>query len=529
MTIDFDLPPLDAPTPPAFDTAAKARQWAQNQTLTNPAQIQADLLKQLDLLNRTALPVAERIDILDALKKLFTFVQEESAKRYVGKPLPLLLGEQNAYDGVCALRAAVIAGQLRCVADGLDTKHLAVALQRALAALAGEAFELLRMREQPGPALWRRLHGLLALAESRGIATQPVDDPLRHGDEPTTPLAAWAEAMLLHAASPFELPQRQFMWMARWARRWAGKLTLSTTPPADLGAVPLAADILGDQPPRSLPCQGEGARLLLTGELRNSIKKRVALLGEGRTPAELQLGDDCTQPGAEQLLKALYQRWCKGGAPRGAERTATDVPGRAIFGIENAHYHLFGGKRLQQAAQTSIADLRREREEMATFGKVQSERTATDDKPAPPIEDAWLIRDESATGLRLTRPVAAAGGRLAQGLLGAIEPPGGKSFFLGSVRWVMLDGAGQLQAGVQLMPGPAMALTARVPGEPWRYAFLLPPLAARNEPSSIVVPSGLFRIDRAIEIKGGGVTRQIVLRKLLERGADFERASYESA
>ena len=118
MTIDFDLPPLDAPTPPAFDTAAKARQWAQNQTLTNPAQIQADLLKQLDLLNRTALPVAERIDILDALKKLFTFVQEESAKRYVGKPLPLLLGEQNAYDGVCALRAAVIAGEGRSRSGG---------------------------------------------------------------------------------------------------------------------------------------------------------------------------------------------------------------------------------------------------------------------------------------------------------------------------------------------------------------------------------------------------------------------------
>ncbi|MCK9283964.1 MAG: hypothetical protein M0P39_06740 [Rhodocyclaceae bacterium] len=530
MTFDFALPPLDAAEAPAFSNAAAAREWAQAQTISNPGRAQEALHKQIDLLNRTPLPAAERLEILDALKKLFTYVQDESAKRYVGKAVPLLFAEQAAFDAAHGLRRAFVTATLRCVADSLESDRLATALQRALAALAGEQFELLRARVQPDADLWRRLNGLIALAESRGLATRPVSDPLRYGEVPTSALAAYAEALLLHAASPFELPLRQLLWMARWARRWSGKLTLTATPPDDLGALPLAVDLLGAQPPRHLPYAGDGARLLLTGELRSSIKKRVAALADGCTPVELQLGDDCTQPACEQLLKTLYQRWCKGGTPRAAERTAADAPGRAAFGVATIHYHLSGGKRLQAPAQTSIADLRREREEMATFGTVQTQRREEDNEPAPPpIEDGWLIRDESATGLRLTRPLDGDGARIGHGLLVAVEPPGGKNFFLASVRWIMRDTERRLQAGVQLMPGPVLALAARIVGEPWHHAFLLPPLSARDEPASIVLPSGSFRIDRVIEVRGGGATRQIALRRLLERGADFERAAYESA
>ncbi len=529
MTLDFELPPLDATTRPAFDTAAKARQWAQEQALANPVQVQTELQHQLDLLNRTALPVTERIGIHDALRPLLDLVQEESAKRWSGKPLPLLHGEQNAFETARALRSTFISGALRGVADSTDSKQKATALQRALVALGGQAFELLRGRQQPGPDFWRRLHQLMFLAESSGVATLAVTDPARYGSEPTTATAAWAETVLLHASSPFELPLRHFLWMARWARRWAGRMTLGTAPSKDPGAVPLYVDLTSDLSPRHTPFAGEGARFLLTNDVRVTIKKRVALLGEGRTPAELQLGDDCVQPACENLLKSLYQRWCKGGAQRGSERQGNDASGRVIFGVEDIHYHLSGGKRLQQPAQHTIADLRREREEMATFGKVQTERTEIDDRPAPPIEDQWLIRDESATGLRLSRPVSAIGARVALGQLAAVEPPGAKHFFLGAVRWVMRDHSDRLQIGAHLMPGPALALPVRVQGEPWRHGFMLPPLAARSEPACVVVPTGTFRTDRVIEIRGGGIVKQIVLRRLLERGTDYERASYESA
>ncbi|RTL57657.1 MAG: hypothetical protein EKK46_02705 [Rhodocyclaceae bacterium] len=530
---DFPLPALDGSEAPAFTNAATARNWAAALPLTNPAQVHNDLLKEIGLLNRWPLPAAERLAILDALRKAVSFAQDEIGKRYGGKALPLALGEQMAFTNGRTLRQACVAGNLRCAADAQDEKVLATAMQRALAHLASLQLEYLRGRSQVPREYWRQLHGLFALAESKGLAATPVSDPVRHGDNATSSLAAYGEALLLHAASPFELSPRNLAWMARWARRWGAKLTLAKAPPESLDALPLAVDLASDLPPRHLPFQGDGARFLLTHELRNSLKSRITLLGQGRSPADLQLGDDCTQPACEALLKQLYPRWCKGGQPRGTERRPENSPGRTIFGGEGIYYHLSGGHRLQAAAEASIADLRQQRENLALFGTLDRATVkAVDTGPVPPIETHWQLRDESATGLRLARLLDSKdAARLNLGQLIAVEPPGTKRFFLAAVRWLMADNEGWLQAGVQLLPGPVEAFAQRpadAPAgggkEPWKQAFLLPALAARQEPESLVLPTGSFRAGRKLEIKDG---EPIKLTKLLERGEDFERVAYE--
>lgn len=532
----FELPPLGGGEAPVFANAVAAKQWAHALPLANPADALFQLTVELDKLNRQALAPAERLAVLDALYKSISFALDESAKRYGGKPLPAVVGDQMVFDQAQTLRRACIHAALRALDDSRDDGDASVpaaALQRAVSHMASQQLDFLRARRQLPPGYWRQLHQLMALAEARGWATTAVRDPGRYGDSPTTSLAAYGEALLLHTCSPFELTTRQLSWVARWAKRWGAKLTLTTTPPASLDAMPITVDLASDQPPRHQPFSGPGARLLLTNDLRNSIKSRVALLGQGRSPAELQLGDDCVQPACERLLKQVYPRWCKGGLPRGAERKPENSPGYAIFGFEGIHYHLSGGKRLKQSAtMPSIADLRREREQLATFGTLSTHQpTVADPGDIPPVETDWQIANESATCVRMAR--AGDGGsqgskraRINLGQLVALEPPGASRPFLASLRWLLVDADGWLQAGARLMPGPVTAVAQRpADGDgAWLPGFLLPALPVTGEPSSALVPSGVFRVGRQLLLQEGGT---LTLTKLLERGEDYERVAYE--
>ena len=122
----------------------------------------------------------------------------------------------------------------------------------------------------------------------------------------------------------------------RWAKRWGPKIVLLKAPPDDIRnrAVPLWVDIESDQPVAYMPQPSSGSRWLETTELRKSLIARITLLAQGREPAELQLGDDVTQPAATQLLQRVLQRWCRGGVSRRHERHTATADCNFIAGFE---------------------------------------------------------------------------------------------------------------------------------------------------------------------------------------------------
>ncbi|WP_459949619.1 hypothetical protein [Denitratisoma sp. agr-D3] len=532
----FSLPPLDGADPAAFANAAEAKTWLAALPLTDPTRMRDALTTELGKLNRRPLDPAQRLAVLDTLRKAVAFAQEEAGKRYSGKALPLAATEQAHLDGALALRRACLTSALHCLAPALaagDPAFAAQSLQRAASQYVSLLLETLRGGQLLPHADWAGLHRLLVLAEERQLTTTPVADPQRHGDAPTSVLAAYGEAVLLHTAGLFELSPRQLTWTARWARRWGAKLVLARQLPTQAQALPLALDLAGDQPPRHLPWDGPGARLLLTHALRDSIKSRLALLGQGRSPADLQLGDDCPAAACEPLLKLLYGRWCKGIAPRCLAPRPTGAPGPVLTDGDSLFFHLSGGRSLRQAApeaQRSIADLRRDREQMALFGNEHRAAPPPVASPPPPVEEGWLMTDDSALTLRLARPLGQAGTRaLRPGQLLALQPPGGSQYLLASVAWlrVDVDDGGWLVAGARLLPGPASAAPVKGEDDPqagWRAGYFLPRFAPGQEEESLVVPAGTFRPRRVLQLRDG---KTITLLGLLERGDDYERVSYQ--
>lgn len=558
--MNFELPATGTEQSPAFLNAMTCEDWLSSVPLANAVQAQSMLFRQLLLLHRFSLPAAERFAILETLRGPVSDVQNDAAKKFAGRPLPFAPHEQAALESTLGVWHMLALGYLRCfdaqcggnggafpqaalsaqralIAGKPDlAARTAMLAQRTLSVFADWLVDLCRGEQLPDATYWKQLHQIVFAAESLGIAARAVADPVRHGNMQTSALAAYAECCLLSSASPHELPARHMDWVARWAKRWGAKLALLKAPPEDIRnrAVPLCVDLESDRPPSYVPQSSSGGRWLETTELRKSLVARIALLEAGRAPADLQLGDDVTQPAAGQLLHRVLQRWCKGGAPRRHERKQANGGCSFIAGFEAVHYHL-AGRHAFRAPSSDEQSLRREREEFEMFGDRSHRVESARDEGESPIEnwevmDDWRLLDESATGLRITRPLKE-GVRVGAGLLIAVKTKDSGRFTLGNLRWALREGDDAVAAGIQLFPGEPLAVAIRTVDSgdtrgAWRQGFLLPEIAALKESSSVVLPAGTFRLDRSIEILVDQQLTVLKLFRVLDRGLEFERCNF---
>jgi hypothetical protein len=543
--MNFELPPTDTGQPPLFLDARQCLAWRKELPLSNPIQAQAQLLRQLHLLNRFALAADERLAILEALREPVFFVQSECSKKFVGRPLPLAPPEQAALDSAHSVWQALATGYLHCLqvclaGETAPRQQAALICQRVLATCADDYASLVHGGIQPEASLWVRVHAVYAAAETLAATNQPIEDAHR-SSLPLSPMAAYVESMLLAAASLHELLPRHQDWVMRWARRWAGKVAiLSAPPPLDTQALPLCVDLDGNQPAGFKPRSGKGARWLETTELRKSLKTRLNLLAKGDpadTPARLGLGEDCTQPACGEVLKRTYPRWVKGGIMRRQERYPITGSCRFVAGIDAIHYYVSGREPFKPPGAASSEELRRQREELATFGRVAARFEEEYSRNHgylleswEAVED-WGLLDQSSSGLRLVRPLKQAGGRLGISQLVALQPAGSNGLLLGMARWAQVVGD-RLVAGVMLMPGKPLPVAVRGTGvmaaqESYKPGFLLPPQETLQLPATAVLPPGSFKGERIMEAWTATASYRIRLKTLLERGADCECASFE--
>ena len=521
--------------PPLFMTAAECGAWLATLPAGQPAQAQAQCIRQLNLLNRQAMDAKERLAILETLRSTVFQLQMEAARRFAHRPLPLSATEREAFEASRSLWLALFAGYLSCL-DGTALEP-ARPTQRALATLADALLDTYRAGHTPTTEYWRQAHTLYAAAEQAGFTEHEVIDP-RAGKHATSVRNAYVELLLVQAASPYELPARQLLWASRWARRWAGKVAIVTERPGKESQIyPLCLDLGSAEPASFKRCDGIRVRWLDTSELRASLKKRFHLLEQGAAPGALQLGEDCQQPACGLLLRQVYQRWCKGGAMRGQERRGVDGRCELVGGMDAVHYYLSGRKPFRQPGHASDDTLRRERDEIATFGRIAPihEENFTREQGYQIDEwrvvEEWQLKDESAAGIHVTHAASDVAVRVGHGQLVGIRLQGSQGMQIGVLRWANVGNDDQVHAGILVTPGRPEPVAIRstdadTAREPYRQAFLLPAVVALNCLASVVLPTGWFKLGRILDIAGGSC-RQIRLLQLTGHGSDFDQASYE--
>ena len=530
------LPEVSAAAAPEFSDPLSCKAWLEHVPLANVSEAQRQLLEQLGELNRVALPVLVRLEVLEALREAVAFVQIEQAKRFTNRALPMAPAESTLFATTIDLWEQMRIGYLHCLAAGAAMRpHAALVVQRLLAYSGLKMFHHYRAYRQIPDAEWRGLHQSYRCAEELGVAESEVKDYLNRDVHAVNPRMQYVRALLLGLANPNELTRRQLSFVGFLLERWAEKVTVTSQPVEGEGMPPLVVDIAGDKPPERLVSQTDAlpaeARFLDSSNLAHSLKNRIGLLRSGESPAKLALGEDCVQPSCEQMLGFLFRQWCQPRQARALDRKRVSTVALACNDMAAIHYYILGRPFRQPGMQTELSH--REREQIATFGRVSTKDE--DDYSAVHgfLLEHWQVEDENISGLRMLRSVASPGKRFAHGQLVAVRPGDAKSFMLAQVRWLMQGGEGNLYAGLRMLPGLPSAIAARAYGlnvgkEKFVPALALGEVAALRSPATLILPSGWYKPKRVIELFLQQSVRARLL-ELTERGADFERMTYTTA
>ncbi len=529
----LNLPAFSPGAAPEFIDAATAKDWLEHVPLANVAAAQHQLLSQLQVFNRYGTKAVSRLATLEAMREAVHFVEIEQARRFTNRALPMGEAESAVFDDTLALWEEMHLGYLHClqavIAEESGMRAQAgMVCQRVLAYTGLKMFHHHRAYRQVPAREWRALHEGYAYAEDLEVADEAIKDYLNRDVNDTSPRIAYMRALLLGMANPNELSQRQLTFVAFLLERWAAKVEISSEAPEE-DIAPLVADLESESCPEREGAQAAEARYLDVSRLAKSLRNRIGLLRKGESPAKLALGEDCVQPSCEQLLVFLYRQWCQAKQPRGvARKRVTDVA-QASDDMAAIHYYISGHVFKQPGESRELTAA--QRDQIAAFGRVSTREEDDYSVVHGFLLEHWQIEDESTQGLKMVRRAGNPGKRYTHGQLIGLRPADSKSFMLGQVRWLVQNNAGDLFAGIRLLPGLPAATAVRATGlnvvnAKYIQALSLTAVAALGTPPSLVLPAGWFKPKRVVEVYVEGHVK-VRLTEVLDRGSDYERCAYE--
>lgn len=503
--------------------------------LANPVQAELSLNQFFDSLLAAPPPALTYLNLLEQTRVPLCFVEEELARRYVNKPLPLGDVEEQAFQQVIAIWRKVTRAYGQCAqldADADDPEHplrVALVLHRCIYYASMVIVEHHRARRELPRGAWLDLHGYFASAEEWGVATCPLADSLDPLNRATHCAAAYAATLLMDLAGPYSLSVRDQSLIRRWACQWAPLVQVIAATPGE-ALPPFVVDLMQDAglKPVADCLMTENVRRLDTSRLGMVLAQAREQLTQRVSPAQAGLGEDCTSGQCKRLLAHVSRPWTQARAVRKFKRHATSGIAHVGAGFEPIHY-LVSGKEFTQPENTRIYS-RQEFDTLFVFRHMEDPTAQLQSQPVKqvPQPDEWEVVNQSASGFRLMRSVA--GRKVAHGQLLGVCPHDGERYFLAQVTWLMQDRNAGLVAGIAALPGVPQAIAARIvgghgSGEMYSRAFLLPAIPAVSSEQSLVLPQGWYQAGRAIEIFTDGAWR-IRLDHVLQEGPDFERVSF---
>lgn len=512
MTAENLIPNGQAPALP-FSDASGCQRWLEEQLHSSADECHAGLAAALEALPAAALAPAAKLECLERMRDAVALVQLELARRCRGKPVPPEPEEQRAWERVVGLWRAMARAYEALLepVERAGAREAALACQRALRYTGLAIAEHARAYRAVDGTLWRDLHRLYALAESKGLARLEVRDPVGRLVAETSCAATYCHALLAQLAQPDALTLQQMDWVERWLEHWAGFVGLAREPAAASAIPALAVDLESARGARFASAIAAGkVRHLRLDALAQTLRRLLGALRDGLAPHALGLGE-VPADACERLLLLLNVQWCAAGTGRMDERAPSDLRVTVLPSLRAIHYQLTG----QPFRQPPGA---------------RAEPVTLTHRAEPP--ETWQLVNRSASGFlalaRKPRPAT----RVAYGQLLGLQAAAGK-VLLGLVQRLVVDVGGAIRAGIRLIPGapePAAARIADIPGsdpEALRFdrALLLPEHPAPRTPASIILPPGWYQANRIVEVHTGTL-RRLRLRTLLDAGPNFDRAGY---
>lgn len=505
--------------------------------ITNPTVAHPSLAEFIESLIEAPPPFHVFVQLLEQARTSLDKLQEEVARSFLGKAVPLGETEENAFQQVVRGWQRMARAYARCAQldNGTDAEHanrVATILQRCIRYAGLGVIEHFRVRRELPSGLWLDFYGYYDSAEEWQIAGMPVYEPLERIRQSSTCTAELVTVLLTELAGPYSYSVKDIDRMVSWARHWSHLVNVVPLQGDEVGPL-YSIDLLKDSGIRLQRHESHSAtaRRLDTQQLAVQIDSVRQQLAQKISPSRLGLGD-CLTSEARTLLEELSRPWAQIAAPRRFRRRPAQGEAMVASGFDNLHY-LIVGRDFTQPESGSVYS-RKEYDMLFAFRhRVDPTQQFFVDRGMRDVPaDQWEVINQSAAGYRLIR--RAAGQRVLHKQLIAVRPPESDRFVLAQAHWLMQQRDQSLVAGVEVLPGIPETIAVRIAAnheanhDRFVIGFLLPDAPAMNATTSLLIPAGMFQNGRILEMHTT-TTWRVRLTGLLQRGTDFERVSFVMA
>jgi hypothetical protein len=540
MALPLSVPPLSARSAADVELdPARFGRWLESLPLLNVAATSRKLFATLSAHNRIAFDDAQRLQLLELLRRPVREISLELTRQYIGLPLPLAdkhrsIAEQNRQlqqEMANGYKRLVLNATTRNEAGGGPTQDaLALLIQRAIRHLT-EGLVVSFQTYAPHPiGTWQEIHALYLYAEQFRLTEIAVADPLNPALPRSSIGHAYKQALLLDFSDPYTLPPRMIDRVQQYLDRFASLAQITAASSAYEPTCQFLIDPESDQAGAAHAGlaaleQPRRYRLLKTVELARQVYTQLTLLKSGQLPPVEGLAEDFFAQAGQDLLRRLLSAW--GVNPqrtfRRSPRSGHQV--EMAIGLEAINYWINGGRKFM-VSSTFVGPL-----PQRTAIGTGSARPA-DDRLPPQDFSIWDIEDESAGGMSLSRH-GAGNVHVQVGDLVITRTPGdGNPWNVGVIRWVRNLGSSHIEIGLQRLAPSADPVVVKTVDEnnkesEFLPALLLPEVKPLKQPQSLVTYRGVCKPDSLIYMDNGYRLYKIEPLKLIEAGHSFEQFRFE--
>lgn len=524
----FALTPLKDLPPSVLTDHAAAQTWLA-QVRRDPAKLPAVLIEQLDRLQGSPLDAMTRAPILESLRQETLSAAHGNRPAFAEQPKPLPPRPFTAFSANNRLLGGLTTGYLQCAEafaaiENIAPSWIAIAIHRALVTIKFSIEDHFLAGSEAPALLWQRAFNIVRMAQTLGIHTAPVADPLFPELNQSTIEQVYAMIALTALADPYGISRAEFAMLQRLVARWR-----------DLPAVSTARDeeekhrwVNLRQLEAPAKAASKEPAWMEVGSVRSKLRKRIEALQAGESPESLHLGKELDAAHALAALERLRRKLKVAYDPSRAEQS--QIGGESIFlscGIEDG-YSLISGTRYSSAPKTGAGADRVLNERMAIFGRHSIITSLASDKPK--YGDEWSLTAEYGNHLRIVNSVDAVQSPLAQGQLVAFKK--GEQFFLGRLTRTAIRQNGKMEVSLTRFNGEPKATDANTLGTADQLRFPMLVLSAVPEiqqPAIALLPSGSAVAPKHTLMTKLTGAQQIVLGPVLDRGPNYDAYRIDAA
>ena len=511
MPLSLKLPSLDDnPILLAETRSHKISEFIQKLPFGDPISAATDLIDELQILNSQKIAFSNRLNALELYRPTAIQIYQDLLPHFSNAGMPLTKNEQAFADTSVQLWQEMAYGYKFSLVD-LQNKILninnskitAQVVQRAIHALKEIALVYhLGYRSAPA-SLWSELHQLYFCAVQQSAEKTVVIDALAKNDESSVNLT-YTQVLLMALADPQHLANADILKTDTYLSKIAAHAELRPLGLIENPAGVFLVSLDSNKAPtpfaknKELP-DGKTDILLLTLGMARHIHQHIKMLREGNLPNDGSLPVNAFESHFEDLLARLIKNFGK-SPKRLFSRTKKSDGVELGVGLLAAHHIL-------------------------QDGDFSSTKVAVAINAAKPSR--WQVLNVSAGGCSL-RKFSSSQTSAYIGDVVAIKNSKTAAWEIAVLRWANVNTLSQLDVGLELISPNATTAIAKhdasaVEGE----ALLLPELGGLKQAASILTSRGFCKTDDILAFATESNSNKIMVAKLVERTARFERFEYK--